>query len=86
MEIGGARRVSLDERQDLRSNTVLGENEGLSAGMVLEVGTPARRCNGRQGPPFLSGIMGGTVVAVSLGQDEGRLRGVRAGRQAQLPG
>jgi hypothetical protein len=53
MEIGGARRVSLDERQDLRSNTVLGEKDGLSAGMVLEVGTPARRCNGRQGPTIL---------------------------------
>ena len=37
MEIGGARRMSLDERKDLRSNTVLGEKEGLSEGMVLEV-------------------------------------------------
>ena len=36
--------------------------------------------------PLLSGIIGGTVVAASRGQDEGYLRVVRAGRQAQLPG
>jgi hypothetical protein len=36
--------------------------------------------------PLLSGIIGGTDMAPSLGQDEGRLRVVRAGGQAQLPG
>jgi hypothetical protein len=48
----------------------------------------ARRCSGLGAVllPLLSGIIGGTIVAPSLGQDEGRLRIVRAGGQAQLPG
>lgn len=86
MEIGGARRVSLDERQDLRSNSVLGEKDAPVREWCSKWAPQRAGATGVRGPPFLSGIMGGTVVAVSLGQDEGRLRGVRAGRQAQLPG
>jgi hypothetical protein len=53
---------------------------GMAGGSLADLLTHGSSGSQRAAPSRLSGIMGGTVVAASPNQDEGRLRGVRAGR------